>query len=289
MENTHLEPDIDVRQLGLEVDGLPLIGGSEPSYALRAAIEALSPAFDEVFSYLRALGRHEVAILDEFFDPVGELLDGLGVGWRRIAAEDLTLEPVRLVFVGCNHRNARLDSVDLEPFLARGGVIVTSDRAATLSGLQPYLPTCGGRAARRARIALTSPIGDGVPGPVTPAAWLEPGHHPLSEGDLSQSDSSVLARDTLTGDPLVVRVEVGSGSILHAVPHWYQSSPTSSPTGLESRLLKDVPCYAAIGNSYPRLSLGAFLSMRAMLHALLLGIAQSAGIPIVYQKNQTER
>lgn len=261
-----------VSQLPLHVNGLPMVGAPESHYALRAAIETLS---DDCRAILAALRREQVAVLSDFFDPVGEMLSTLGVRWERIASEDLPLVQHRIAFAGCPHRHARLDASDLHAFFERGGVLVMSDRAAMMAGPGHYLPAGAGRGPGRTRVMLDPTLRDAcLPDHLLPAVWLDPGHRPLRE---PLPDSvKVLAFDAMVGTPLVVLLPVNGGSILHAVPHWMQDSPTTVRTGFEDYRLIDVPSYAAVGNSYPQVSLGAYLSASVMLRLLLDGLRRSA-------------
>jgi hypothetical protein len=82
-----------------------------------------------------------------------------------------------------------------------------------------------------------------------------------------------MARDTLTGDPLVAFARWERGGILHSVPHWLQIPHTDRVTSVELLSLRSVPAFRSIGNSFPGITLGAFLAQRAMVELLLQGLA----------------
>lgn len=258
-------------QLPLNVDGLPLLGAPESHYAIRAAIESLP---DELRPAVSQLRRQRIAVLSDFFDPVTAILDAFGVRWSRTAGEDLPITGATIAVAGCPHRHTRLDCDDLTDFFSRGGVLISSDRAALMAGPARYLPAGGGRPPGRARIQLSPQLRDErLPEHVLPAVWLDPGHQILAEPLPEAAD--VLARDALSGAPLVVVREVSNGAMLHSVPHWMQDSPTASATGFEAYQLTDVPSFEAVGNSYPQVSLGAFLSASVMLRLLLEGLRRT--------------
>lgn len=261
----------NVSQLPLHVDGIPLVGASEMQYAIHAAVETLP---DNDVLLLAALRKEHVIVLSSFFDPVDELLDALGIRWSAAAAEDLALLDATIAVAGCPHRHMRLDRRDVEVFLGRGGVLISSDRAALTTGLAPYVRVGPGRGPSRARVVTSCEDRDPrLPQSLLPAIWLDPGHQPLAKPVRDAAD--VLAFDALTGSPLATVECIGDGAIVHSVAHWMQNSPTMTPTGFESQRLASVPAYAVIGNSYPQLSLGAYLSATVMVRLLLAGLRRT--------------
>ena len=77
--------------------------------------------------------------------------------------------------------------------------------------------------------------------------------------------------DALTAEPLVVLVPVGSGALLHSVPHWYQDDPCSV-TALERRPAQCAPAYAGLELEQPDVTFGDLQAAETMLGLLLEGI-----------------
>lgn len=267
------------RQMRLSVDGLPLIGATPAAYALQAAAATLSEDDSELLARLRDSGGPAIGVLAAQFDDVPLWLDALGLTFKLLAGEDLPDSDVQIAFVACPHRFARLDQVDLDRFLDRGGILVTSDRAALLEGVATYLPADKGRAPRRARLNIQTSDCQLPDSGFTPPVWLHHGYRPLDLARVGESDLEVLATDSLTGEPLVVRLRAGEGTVLHSVPHWMQADVAEYLTAADLRPLSHVSCYAAIGNSYPELTLGSFLAAQAMLRLWLAGIGARISLP----------
>jgi hypothetical protein len=152
-------------------------------------------------------------------------------------------------------------------------VLITSDKAARMPGLRELLPTLRPRGQRRARLAR----GAGVDvGGLLPAVTLDAGHAPL-DADLLDAAAQVLAYDELTGEPLAVVVPVANGHVIHAVPHWRQSSDATL-TALEMRPLATVTMYRElVPRGGEELTLGAFWSAIGMLRTLAAGMSFTFG------------
>ena len=259
----------EARQLGLTVNGLPLCGADPAAYATQAAVESLSDAELAQLEWLRDPDGPAIGVIDDHFDNVRLWLSALGLRSRMLAAEDLVASEVELAFVGCPHRFARLDVHQVDAFLDRGGVLVTSDRATMMDGVGRWLPDAGGRAPRRARLEIAGEEQESI---VAPAVWLHGGHRELHVLDAVGPDLQILATDGLSGEPLVVMRQVGAGRIVHSVAHWLQSGVEQHLTAVDRRPLREISRYAHCGNSYPDLTLGAFLTARAMLRVFLAGL-----------------
>jgi hypothetical protein len=83
--------------------------------------------------------------------------------------------------------------------------------------------------------------------------------------------------DALTDEPLVVLAPVGSGALLHAVPHWYQDEPPSV-TALERRPAQCAPVYAGLELAQSDVTFGDLQAAETMLGLLLEGI--DAALPL---------
>lgn len=265
------QPNRDKRnqQLQMLVDGLPLRGAAPASYVLQAAIESLDAAQHDLLDAVRARIGPEIGIIDSHFDDSPRLLSRLGFRPRQVASEDLDRTDLRVIAVSCPHRHARLDEVDTYRFLHRGGVIISSDRAIRLPGIARVIGHLPGRPPARARLTQAdSEL------PTSAPVWLDPGHLPVDPATLGKCSVEPLAVDVLTGDPLVVMFAGREGGILHSVAHWLQEPHPELMTSVERRMLRDVPRFRAIGNTYPGITLGVFLAQRAMMALMIEGLAR---------------
>ena len=268
----HYPDQIDVqdcRQLAIEVDGLPLCGGATAAYTVRAALAGLSENEHRRLEQLRDAVGPEIGIIDSHFDDTPLLFGQLGFRTRGIAGEDLGETELRLVAISCPHRNTRLDRVDVQRYLDNGGVLLSSDRAIRLPGISTYVGGLPGRKPTRARLSLSN--GED---PSDPPVWLDPGYLSIDPSTLRASGTVTLAHNSLTGEPLVVFVQTGSGGIIHSVPHWLQTPHPEFLTSVERRPLREVPRYRHIGNSFSGIKLGGFLAQRAMVELLIAGLLQ---------------
>jgi hypothetical protein len=257
-----------IHQLALEIDGVALTGALSPEAAYRVALATLDASESGVLARLAENGP--ITAIGGLFDDIGALLRALGC---TVTSSELRLPPApaRVVAVGCPHRSFDIDPAWLAGFLDAGGLLITSDKAAHLPALADLLPTRKPQPPRRARLML-----GGRPDDLLPAVALDAGHAPLDPARLNAA-ADVLAYDALTGDPLVVSVRAGAGHILHAVPHWRQTSSLGF-SALEARPLRSVAAYRErVPDAPDGLSLGAFRAAEAMLRALAAGLRSVHG------------
>lgn len=273
------------RQLALQVDGVPLRGGASAAYTVQAVISSFSKLERERLEQLHRAVGPEIGVVDSFFDDISTLLQQLGFRTRPIAGEDLGETELRVAAIGCPHRHTRLDRIDSAMFLERGGVLVSSDKAIRLPGISAYLEHLTGRPPARARLTMDG--NDECQG--FAPAWLDPGHLPIDLATNNESAMETLASNPLTGDPLVVAVRAGSGTLIHSVPHWLQVPHEHALTSVERRPLRDVPRFRHTGNSYPGISFGAFMAQRSMVELLLESMATAIGVPTTADSPGTER
>lgn len=252
-----------------------MIGASPAAYAVRAAVDVLDPRQRSILERLRDAAPERIAVLGDLYDDISSLLATLGIGHRRIASEDLAEADVMVVFAGCPHRHTRLDLEDARRFLERGGVLVSSCRAAQLPGVAGHLPFDKPRGPRRARIS--DPDGQTADGQILyPAVALDHGHIPLAHQVDDYRDTTVLARDVLDDRPAVVVASLGRGALVHSVAHWWQDNDAAM-TDLERRPLTGVRHLTPLANSHPDLTWGGFRAAQVMLEALLDGIDMGLG------------
>lgn len=258
------------RQLALEVDGVALTVGVGPDAAYRAAFETLSEVERGALTRLSQAGPIRAG--GGLFDDLAALLRLLGCSVSEPKAGDELFDGAWMVAIGCPHRSFDLSTDTVERFLAGGGLLLTSDKAARLPALAALLPTRKPQGPRRARLALGN-----VADSLLPAVALDAGHAPLDAEWLDPA-AQVLARDVLTDMPLAVLLPVGTGAVLHAVPHWRQMSDPGC-TALEARPLHSVAAYRGLVPAAPSgLTLGAFWAAEAMLRTLACGLLMRFGM-----------
>lgn len=254
-----------VRQLALEVNGVALTGPLSPDAAYLTALATLSDVERGMLARLADLGP--IAAGGGLFDDLGGLLRTLGCKVGEPAPGMPLRGAARVVAVGCPHRSFQLDAGEVARLLDAGGLLLTSDKAARLPALATLLPTRKPQPPRRARLTLGDSTDE-----LLPAVALDAGHAPLDSERLDPA-AQALASDALTGEPLVVSLQVGAGVILHAVPHWRQTSSLGN-SALEARPLRSVAAYRGRVPTAPaELTLGAFWAAEAMLRALVRGLA----------------
>jgi hypothetical protein len=245
---------------------------AEPDrYVLQAVTAALGHDERASIERLREWLGPEVAVIDSHFDAIPRLLELLGLRPRPLASEDLPGSGVRIGAIGCPHRRTRLDAVDTERFFERGGMLISSDKAARLPGIAAHVRAQASRGPARARVRTYT--GDAAM--PWPAVWLDHGHVPLDGSMRRDPDVEILALDAMTGEPLAVHARCGPGALIHSVAHWVQAPIADRMTAVERRPLREVPAFCGIGNSYPGISLGAFMSQMAMLRLLLDGLSRA--------------
>jgi hypothetical protein len=221
-------------------------------------------------------------------DGSSRLLDICGVSHRSASEWRAAFDDAGIVFIGCRRGLADMSAIDVRRFLRRGGTIISSDLAATAPGLRSLCRPLGCAGPVRARVGVTDPAsGQTTPAPLPirdvpehlqfyPAINLSPGHPRLAVSAEQLSTTRVLARDVLSGDPLVVLVREGNGWLLHAAPHWWQSGgPLNSALG--RRLLGSVPGLRRLGPAHAHVSFGEFLSAWTMLWLLFSGLSVVLG------------
>lgn len=275
------------RQLVLEIDGLPLRDGSAAVYTIQSVISSLSDQDRELLKQLRGVIGLEIGIIDRHFDDVSTLIGQLGFKPRAIAGEDLGETDLRVVAIGCPHRHTRLDQIDATSFLRRGGVLLSSDKAIRLPGISAFVEHAPGRAP--AQVRLCKVTGGADDRAMLPAVWLDPGHLPIAPNARRSPDVTTLAFDPMTGQPLVIAVQVDDGVIIHSVPHWLQIPYENALTSVERRPLRDVPQYRHLGNTFPGVTLGAFLAQRAMIDLLLQGLASVTSTTVTAEQRSIEQ
>lgn len=256
--------------LALALDGFESDNHEVARAALRAGLQLTAEDWGAARRALNAAPDGAVQVVGGSADNVAELLAQVGAHFSARPQWDAAADRARVVFLGCPRHTLPFDEQRMLRFAAAGGVLVTSDHAVAMPALRALLPGAGRGAPKRARACRPTDEADGL----LPAVYLPAGHErlaPLSDDGRRRT----LAFDALTGDPLVVRLRVGAGALLHAVPHWFQDEPTPL-TDVERRPAAQAPGYAGLGISRPDVTVGGVQSAATMLGLLLEGLSEVA-------------
>ena len=264
-----------IDDLALALDGEV----SEDAYETEAAYEAALLADQLVLrpsiNRLRAFDQDRIAVAAHRYDDLPRLLQTVDVPFRLLADGESIGDAV-LVLLGCGV-NERVGNEVIDEAREAGTIIVTSDRAACIEALSRVLRPLSPSSPRTAR-ARWNRVGvdglvvpDGDTAPTCHAVALSPGHVPVSP---TGSRSRVLLTDAFTGEALVTLQRDRGLQLLHAVPHWWQSSAIVD-TAVDRRRVRDIPAYEGLGMRFPELMFGQFSAARVMLSSFLVGVTMA--------------
>jgi 6,7-dimethyl-8-ribityllumazine synthase len=233
---------------------------------------------DRPLQRLRRLSEAGLVAASARFDNTHRLFGALGIPLISTCAIAETGSWPGVVVVGCLGKGDAEHSRWLERMLARGAIIVSSDRSAALPVLASGLNVATAQARRRARAAVYPRLADRLEsggdwglmvGQLHPAVRLSAGHLPLVREQ--QPNARVIADDALAGEPLVVLAPVAGGQVLHSVAHWWQEAPPDL-TELGQRPLAAIPAFASLGRTHPDARFGWFSAASVLLASLLSGL-----------------
>jgi hypothetical protein len=272
------------RQLALAVDTDDDWVRDPSRDAYRLAAEQLGTAYQASRARLESYRPRELIVIDCLDDDLAEVLWALDLQPTLVEPGRAIPTGAKIVFIGSSRRGIRLPNDDLHFLLEQGGILVTSGSEWLWPRLQERLPMLPPRSGSRARLRWhwTLPEDYRPAGGLSPLVVLRDGHGPLDPAVSNDPNTTVLAFDALTDNPLVVLTRVGGGLLLHGVPAWFQRDIGSVETAAESRLLAHVPAYAELGRRYPAVTLGEYLAAEAMLTSLLVGLTiafREIGLP----------
>jgi hypothetical protein len=249
---------------------IALDGSSSDSPALhfeayRLARELTHVRWAHVFDALNAAPNGAVCVVGAGADGIEQLLRAAVVRFTRLPEWSESAENATVVVLGCPRTAAATDTARLLDFMWNAGLLITSDHAAPMLAARGLLPLVGRGAPRRARARRP----DATDGALLPAIYMPAGYDRLAP--LSEDAGRTMCVDALTDEPLVALVPVGAGSLLHAVPHWYQDDPPNV-TALERRPAQCAPAYAGLELAQPDVTFGDLQAAETMLGLLLEGI-----------------
>lgn len=243
------------------------------SEAYNTALQMIAPRFSSTLGRLRSMKAAEIAVIASPWDDMVSLLDIASIPFTMPIHSMKMAGKVKVLVVGCPLRDQVLSPFDILQVLNNGGIVVSSDKAAAWTPvLSDLLCKESQRGPARGRVVFNDryviePSDNGL----LPVVWLDAGHIPLSASIDRHHTHHVLATNALTEEPLGVVVEFGGGCFLHAVPHWWQPALGQSETALESRQAIQAPGYRDCLPPDSRLTVGEFVSAKAMLTLMLSG------------------
>ena len=264
-----------IDDLARALDGDVPEDADETEAAYEAALLADQFVLRPSINRLRALGQHRIAVAANRYDDLPRLLQTVDIPFRLLAGGE-SIGDAKLVLLGCGV-NEGVGNAVIDEARKGGSIIVTSDRAAYLTPLSQVLRPLSPSSPRTAR-ARWNRVGEerlvGLDSDTLPthhAVALSPGHVPVSP---PRRHSRVLLTDGFTGEALVMLQRDGGVQLLHAVPHWWQSSAIVD-TAVDRRRVRDIPTYEGLGLRFPELMFGQFSAARVMVSAFLVGAAMA--------------
>lgn len=274
------EPTTDLMRdaIARALDGVPPDSDARAAAAYRTAIASMSSTLHRQHRRLQSLGAAGLVTAPARLEVSHRLLRMLGVPVEpaRSAAVDSRWPGV--VFVGCRSNVDAWQVRWIARMLRRGAIVVSSDRSASMNAIGRHLAVAPVSAGRRARVALVPHLVDRLGSECVwgrfitemhPPAWLRPGHLPLCHEQ--PAGVRIVARDGMTDAPLIVRVPVLGGQVIHSVAHWWQETEPDT-TELGRRPLSSAAAFSGAGIEDCGSSVGWFGSASVMLASLLMAL-----------------
>ncbi|HMM40343.1 MAG TPA: hypothetical protein PKA95_00405 [Thermomicrobiales bacterium] len=281
-ESTSATPGGNSRadDLAIALDGVRPTADTRAADAYRLSLRYDAAAFSRTLHRLRQWSPQAIAVVSSKMSTARRLLQTIEV--PHIAVDSLLDVPKQssVIVLGCQNADA-VPSHALWQAFSRGATVVTSDKSAQTEPLSEVLSPGSPRPARVARVDWTDDTGECIPGIDPPEApcsvllypgvHLPPGYVPISVPMRAGARIDVLAIDSLTGDPLIVRAAMDRGMLVHAVPHWWQQHGLDR-TAMDRRRLANIPGFDALGQRAGDITFGEFQAARTMMAGLLRGL-----------------
>lgn len=266
--------------LAVALDGVRPTADARAAAAYRLSLHYDAAALSRTLHRLRQWSPRAIAVVGGKPSTARRLLQTIEV--PHVAVDSLLDVPKQssVIVLGCQNADA-VPSHALQLAFSRGATVVTSDKSALTEPLSEVLSPGSPRPARVARVNWTDDTGDCIPGvdpPDTPCATplyagvhLPPGYVPVAVPTQAGARIDVLAIDSLTGEPLIVRARMDRGMLVHAVPHWWQQHGLGR-TMMDRRRLANIRAFAALGERVGDVTFGELQAARTMLAGLARGL-----------------
>ncbi len=264
-------------QVALALDGATPLATQRAVKAHRLALHYDRAAFGLTLERLRRWSPRAITAVSSTLSPASRLLQTMEI--PHVVVDSLLNAPREssIVVLGCqNPESVPPDAVHRA--MARGVTLVTSDKSALLEPLRDALRPAPARPSRVARVRRVDLTYDDIPfdppsdepsiSELYPGVLLPPGHVPVFPEKRPGLPIDILAVDSLTAEPIVVRVRISRGTLIHAVPHWWQQHGVDR-TVMDRRRLVDVPAFGDAEHVVGDITLGEFQAARTMIGALI--------------------
>lgn len=263
-------------RIALALDGATPTARQRAINAHRLTFHYERPAFDATLSRLRRWSSRAIAVVDGRLSSPKELFGALEIPHVVVGSLLDVPKHSSIIVLGCQNTGS-IPAEPLRQALARGATIITSDKSALLEPLREVLEPGPARPARVARVEWLDYSGEFLPGIDPPEApyttllragvYLPAGHVPVSISPSRAARADVLLIDRLTGEPIIARIPVDAGTLIHSVPHWWQEGVAR--TALDRRRLADIPAFEYLGSMAGDVTFGEFQAARTMTAGLL--------------------
>ena len=137
--------------LSLALDGSAPDNAALHFEAYRLARQLNYARWAHVIDALNAAPDGAVCVVGDGADGIGQLLRAAGVRCTRRQEWSEAVEDAAIVCLGCPRAAVGFDNAYLLDFMWRGGLLITSDHAASMLAARGLLPLAGRGAPRRAR------------------------------------------------------------------------------------------------------------------------------------------
>lgn len=267
-------------QIALALDGVPSASMSRTLAAYQLAFSLYGGRFQKTLAQLRALPASAIVLVASKLVKSPQIMQILDLPHTFVESLHAIPESPKVVFLGCQD-SASLPENEIVELLAEGATLITSDKSALTSPMSDALRPTSPRPARIARVRwlATHDLCMGHPAGIDthmlPGVQLPAGHIPVAVDDTTSAQLDVIAVDSLTDEPLIVRAEVGGGRLLHAVPHWWQHDSIAR-TVVDRRQLSVIPSFASLGARVSDVTFGELQAARTMLCGLMTGLGAGA-------------
>lgn len=278
-DRTPLPPSqlTNAERIAIALDGAPPVSDERAIVALRLAMLYDQLAYQRTLERIRQWSPRAIAVVSGPLSSPRHLLETLDVPHSLVGSLSQVSTQASVIILGCQDARA-VDSSHLERALDRGVTLVSSDKSALIAPLRGLLRPQSQRPARSARLRWTHTTPYDIPTIDPPdipctaqlhsGVYLSPGYVPIAPPVGHGPSADVLAVDALSSEPLIVRLSVGRGALLHAVPHWWQNRGVDR-TAFDRRRIADIPGYGRLREIAGDVSVGEFEAVRTMTAGLI--------------------
>jgi len=213
----------------------PQLAAQDAMYAVSSNIVRDRLAAEGDISALDNLSKHDVVVVKGASDKIEQVLAAIGVPHICIEATELhsvKLNPDQTVYINCHSTYPTGAAENVAAFVKAGGQLITTDHVLhnLLHNAFPGYIKHEGASTPDTSVPITcnedekaDEVLKGFLG--EKEWWLAGGSHPITVEN--KSKVKVLIAQKGSGAPILVRFEVGEGTVYHMISHFYlQNSKT---------------------------------------------------------------